>query len=580
MRKAVALALLLAGVLYLTTCAGILLFTRGGSWHGGPFTIKIHHLWVPIELAVLLAALAVTVLIGPFRKGFREEWKRALGRFRAGEGPSFTIFKGKRIIVLLFLLMALGVRAYKLDVLPLEFHKARQYNNALIARSLYCGLCPPGMEPWKKNFFRVNEFFIEPPLMELLAVGGYFVLGGEHLALPGLLSALLWLAGSWFLYRSIERLAARAGALAGTAYYLFLPFAIRSSRCFMPDPLMTVLVIIFIYYLTMYLESGSRRSLLLATLWASLAVFAKCVCIFTVSAAFAAVLLFRERKALADLVKPLVLFTAGVTLPLVLYGTVFLGESAKGKFFGRFFPALIAKPSFYIQWFQMLELVVGIPFIAAGLLALFIAGRGPRALLGGLIGGYGLTCLFFSYHSITHDYYHMLAIPLIALALGQVTGFLFTYLSELLAPRTLHTLAAALLIVLIGAGTLEGASSASRAEGARRVAMYERIGEMVNHSRNTIILDSSYGLPLKFHGWIEGTAWPTSQDFVYMALEKTAPASVKDFLFMLIEREHADYFIITSPGELEKQKGLRELIEKTCSAETITDSFLIYRIRR
>src|SRR5215217_7197244 len=110
----------------------------------------------------------------------------------------------RRTLVLgLLFLAALGLRLDGITSPPLNFEPTREYHAAVIARAYYVdGL---KKEPaWKKRVadsVARREAYIEPRVMEYLAVQSYRLAGGEHLWIPKLMAALFWLLGGVFLYR-------------------------------------------------------------------------------------------------------------------------------------------------------------------------------------------------------------------------------------------------------------------------------------------------------------------------------------------------------------------------------------------
>ena len=151
-----------------------------------------------------------------------------------------------RLLVLFMLVAALLVRLYRLSEPPVDFHQMRQYIGAIVARDFYFA----GNESVSAerrdlaHFTKTHTELLEPQVLPTFAAWGYRVLGGENLWWPRLISVLCWVAGGLILWRLIERAGgAGAGALAGLAFYLFMPYAIMSSRSFQPDSLAWMLML-------------------------------------------------------------------------------------------------------------------------------------------------------------------------------------------------------------------------------------------------------------------------------------------------------------------------------------------------
>jgi len=150
-----------------------------------------------------------------------------------------------RIFMTACFLLALGIRLYDLNDLPLDFHPARQLHSMLKARGMFLENAP-GVPQWRREM-AVSEWKVnsteEPEIMERLAVWVYQAAGSENLWFPRFFSILFWLVGGIGLFLLISDLVGKDGAVIGTLFYLFLPYAVYASRAFMPDPLIVMFII-------------------------------------------------------------------------------------------------------------------------------------------------------------------------------------------------------------------------------------------------------------------------------------------------------------------------------------------------
>jgi len=105
------------------------------------------------------------------------------------------------VLVLLFL-GAFSIRALYVTVPQSDFHLARQYHSANVVRGLYYENLD-SIPEWEKEVARINAEH-EPQggqqIMEQLTYFSYRIVGGEHLWIPQLMSAVFWLIGGAFLY--------------------------------------------------------------------------------------------------------------------------------------------------------------------------------------------------------------------------------------------------------------------------------------------------------------------------------------------------------------------------------------------
>ncbi len=161
---------------------------------------------------------------------------------------------------------------------------------------------------------------------------------------------------------------------------------------------------------------------------------------------------------------------------------------------GRFLPQLLGSSFFWSGWWATAQRVAGAwLWLLAAAGALMARPGLPRRLFAGLWAAYCCTGVVFTYHIATHDYYHLPALIVVALGTGAAVSWI-----EEAAGRTRYrpivTAAAALLILLTAAVWLEQSAKTLRArDRSSELATYQRIGDLLRHSRNTIMLAYDYG---------------------------------------------------------------------------------------
>jgi len=545
------LSLLALAYLFCTTL--IVLSTGGGTWKCGSLAIHLTSMGAPLSTFwyVILAGAFTLMVLNRRTRG-------------ACQSDSVLVPGGRHLlpVLLVFFIIAFMVRLYRIEVPPVEFHPTRQYNNALIARHFFV-MTHGAQEAWQENFYRVEDFYLEPPLIELISTGFYHLLGTENLSVPGLLSICFWLVGALVLYRGARLLAGTDAAIIALFFFLFLPFAIMCSRCFMPDPLMTSLLSLYILMLASFMEKPCRSRLILAAAAGAMAVFAKAGAIFPVITGMAGLLVFWREGRKKVSVPDILLFPVIVVLPAWLYGLVaYGGSSLKGKLWGRFLPSLLGT-SFNLQgWLGMIDSVLGLALLLLALLSLFLFRGTSRILLASLLAGYLFFLLIFNYHSATHDYYHMMLIPLAVIMLGRGGSWACSMACLYYSDKQVRRGACAVAAVLVLAFCTAGVARLTPAEVRSQVALYEKVGEVVHHSRNTFILAPSYGLPLRYHGWVEGFSWPDSRDLRYWAWEGVPVQDPLAYFRKMAGEKKPDYFIVLAPSEWAGQESVSAYVEK------------------
>ena len=423
---------------------------------------------------------------------------------------------------------ALCLRLYGIDKPPMDFTPIRQDHGALLARGLYEWLTTGAMRTLPP------DGIIEPPILEFAASLSYLITGGEDLWIPRLLSVLFWMLGGVFLYLIAKRLVSPNAAIFSVFFYLFVPFSVLASRAFMPDPLMVMMLLAGILTILRYHERPSTRRLLVAAVVSSLAVFVKPgICLFQILGAFAALTAYRQglRKAVVGLSFPT--FAVLAILPTglyYLYGTI-LAEFLQGQAQTKVVPAYVLDPYYWKGWLHSIGEVVGHVAFAGALLGILLCHSGvARVLLAGLWGGYFVFGLVFTYHIQTHVYYSLQLVPVVALSLGSLWDVAARFLRQADPHyyRRTAILGLAVLAALVGVNEHRQIISgiAQQAQGKdfpgeyvghtlvadyeARAEMYREIGEVVHHSRHTILWAPEAGYTLVYHGRIDGAIWPNS----------------------------------------------------------------------
>jgi hypothetical protein len=501
--------------------------------------------------------------------------------------PFFKPWQTTLLVVVLFC-AALGIRLYDLTDLPNDFYMVRQYRGLLMARGMYyAGL--ENAEEWQRQVAISqwqSESLIEPPILEGLVALTYRVIG-EHIWVGRVFSSLFWLAGGLALLLLAKDLSMRMGGLIGLAYYLVLPFGVIASRTFMPDPLMTALMVWSVWALHRWEMHRTWKTAILAGMLTGLAILVKSVIVFPLLGAAAGLLLSRNsfRKMILDWQTWAV---AGATaLPTVIYYIygLFIEGSLGGQFSLRFFPDLLTDPSFYARWLFMMAGFGGfLALFLAWIGILFFRTRATRFLVIGLWIGYIIYGLVFPYHFLTHDYYHLPLIPIIAIGLIPSAEIFIEQIGRLTvnsgADRSTGWGRAALVGLLLFAVAMkmwESRNTMARDGYRHEVAYWQELGQVIGHDKNIIELAGDYGVRLAYFGWVSGRQWPMTAD-VY--LRTLAGQDQPDFSETFAEQtEGMDLFVVTSLPELENQPELGQYLSVHYPLIAEGDGYLIYDLK-
>ena len=463
-------------------------------------------------------------------------------------------------LALLIALLALGaaLRLLNLNAPPLDFHSTRQLRNSLVARAIYYDLQPQA-DPQKRVLAESFERAVgqyEPPVTETIAGLTYLLIGRESFAVPRVYGTIFWLLAGVALFDLVRRALGPATALVSLAYYLVLPFAVQSSRSFQPDPLMTAAFVAGLSFLYRWTEAQTWKWAILAAALLGFAVLVKIVIVFLViGAAIAAVWMVHGPRFWKS--AQVWTMELSMALPALAY-YVFGHPGRSSEYFLSWTVTLlklIASPHFYADWLGFVGSLLGLVVVFLGLAGTILAPPRLRGILIGLWLGYLLYGLMLPFQMYTHSYYHLQLVPVVAMgfaplveaAIARATG---------LTPGGKAALAALATVLL--AYQSWAARSVLVAEDFSGVpGTWVAIGEAIPADAEVIALIQDYGYDLMYWGWRKVALWPYSTE---LAEIKNADRDLGLQFADLTAGK--DYFLVTAFGQLDKQPGLKEILDE------------------
>jgi hypothetical protein len=478
---------------------------------------------------------------------------------------SFFPVKGFARFLLLVCLFAaaLGVRVYHIGDPPLNFHPTRQYRSAFLARAIYFEQSHSVTEDERQLAQANKPAILEPPLMEYMASWLYQISGKENLVIPRLMSIVFWLLAAAFLYVLSECSLSPDAAITSTAFFLFLPFGIYASRSFQPDPLMVMVFLAAVLAIFKYRQDSSTYMLAAAIALSALAIFIKPVCVFPIWLVFISTSVTENGVRATLRSAGILIFLSLSILPALLfygYGLFVAGFwKNQVQVHGTFLPHLFLEGFYWQGWLRLIFNVIGFGALIAALLGIpLVRQRLTKGLLVGLWGGYVVFGLFFTYAIHTHDYYHLMLIPIVALSLGATIGVILSAVSS--TARFWRWTAWGILLFVLALYMSAVSKNLGSSGFESQVAIWEDIGDRVSHSTNTVILARHYGKPLKYHGKVAGSNWPHHDDFRAATLMRTRMERGKQRLDSLISSRSPEYFIVTDLAALDNQQDLKKAL--------------------
>lgn len=411
--------------------------------------------------------------------------------------------------------VALAIRLDGITAPPFDNAVARQFHAAMVARAYYVDRSELTVAQQRvADVWDEDVELIEPPVMELLAVGGYHAVGREALWIPRTLSAVLWALGAILLYLLALRLQRPPAALAACAVYLFLPFGVIASRAFQPDPLLVVIMLLAVLAIVRDDEEPSWGRLAAATAASSVALFLKPGIAAPFLFAVFVLLAIRRtdlRSTATDGRLPVFALSVVPMFAWYVYGSVvdsFLG----GHFRDKVSPSLLLEWSFWSSWWNQLVYVltwpVGRELLAMAVVAACVAGVAltkpgrPRALLVALWVGYVLFGLVFTLHISTHNYYSLPVVPIVALSLGSLLDAGFERLRLPASTATGLVAVGTAAVAVAVAWRLHPVFTDPVYD--EKAARYRAVGRAADHTPRALYVDEHYGDPASYYGWMSG----------------------------------------------------------------------------
>jgi 4-amino-4-deoxy-L-arabinose transferase-like glycosyltransferase len=498
-------------------------------------------------------------------------------------------FRPQTWFVTLIILIALGGGIRLLDITdpPLDFQPSRQLRNSLVARDIYYSLLPSATaeERALTELFASSVGQYEPPIIESVVAVSYFVAGGETIAVARIWETMFWLAAGIALFDLMRRTTSTWASLFALAYYMVLPFSVQSSRSFQPDPLMTSAFVIGIYFLYRWSETyvqelapaaegqkATWRYAILAGIFLGFATLVKIVIAFFAGGAAIALVLFTIGK---DFWKSKQVWAMAVLM--VLPAFIFYILLSSGRSTEYFFAwtvtllKLITSTDFYTKWLAFIGSLFGLTVIFLSIAGALIASPRMRWLLISLWVGYLLYGLTLPFQMYTHSYYHIQLIPIVALGLAVVANPLIESVAGMGAVRSVPFI---LLVVVVFGYQAWIARSVLAAESFRHEPeFWGNVGKQIPVDGETIALTQDYGFRVMLWGWRSVDLWPLVTEL------GEVKNGGKDFSEQFAElTDGREYFLVTAFGQLEKQPGLKKILDAyPVLAEG--DGYVLYDLR-
>jgi 4-amino-4-deoxy-L-arabinose transferase-like glycosyltransferase len=486
------------------------------------------------------------------------------------------------IAFITIILLGLGLRFLDLTDPPLDFHAWRQLRSATIARGMYYSMSSQVMDEEAETAISLGKTFekLEPEIFERIVALTYLVMGKEYLPVARIWAIVFWLVGGVFLYDLSRRLFSPSSALITIAYYMTLPFAVTSSRSFLPDIPMTMWLILSTYALYRWSEEHSWIWTILAGVFSGIAILTKVFAVFPVF--FVASLVVLTSWGIKAALRNPQVWAVGaisVLLPTSYYLVQTLDRA--GGYLQDWvfaFAHLLITVSFYIRWLSVLDGLFGFPFIILGLIGVLITGKRARVVLLGLWLGYLFVGLSVPSLILSHTYYNTLLIPIVALSLAPIADLIVIRMTDRSLP--LKGLLALIGLCAMGYLAVISRNDLLSVNYREEVKGWVKMGRELPKNASMIGITHDYNTRLRYYGLQYVALWPNVTDYEMQILAGGNYDPTDESIITEFERRTKgfDYFIVTNFAELNSQPVLKSILNDRYST-IMGEGYVLYDLR-
>lgn len=174
-----------------------------------------------------------------------------------------------------------------------------------------------------------------------------------------------------------------------------------------------------------------------------------------------------------------------------------------------------------------------------------------RGFLLGIWAGYLICGFVFSYHYMTHYYYHLPAIPLLGISIGALAEYVFRWIRKVKVLKYLAWVGVASVLI---AGLFLGYEKLAEEDYHHEPGWYANVASFIERDAKVISLSQNYSYRIAYYGWIHPRNWPGTIDFEHAALQGADPEPFSEHFANYTAAY--DYFLVTQMDEFKRQEEL------------------------
>jgi hypothetical protein len=498
--------------------------------------------------------------------------------------------------------LGIGLRIFDLTDEPIAYYPLRQLQGAVIARGIYFELLTDVDEALRQKAMAMEHSLVEhePRILQHIVAYTYYLVGNEIPWVATFYNTFFWMIGGLVLFALAYRMANSnqqeevsiqkirtanwLSAYLALTYYMTLPFSVITSRSFQPDPGMVMFIILASYSIYRFSETPKWIWAILSGLFSGLAILVKVMAFGPILGVTIAMLLYsygpRNLRDLPSAIKALVFQPKHWLLGLLMITPAFLFYTGRAERVSSYtsgwmvsLVGLLFTPSLYLNWAKLvIELFHPLALISAGVGLWFARGRN-RALLLGLWLGYVLYGLFFPYQIGTHDYYHLMLVPIVALSM---IPFFKVFISRLIvASKFWKICIISTILLLIGYYSVQTIYFYAREDYRWLPDTWQVIASQIPSDGKVIAVTEDFGMRLLYYGWRNVDIWPNINQIEVRELRGKS----KPFEELFTQQTKGKkYFLVTDFDEFDQQVELKKYLNEHYTILSESDSWILYNL--
>lgn len=479
------------------------------------------------------------------------------------------------LAAILLVLAGFGIRMVDLYDQPLDFHPTRQLRGAIVARSIYYSIDPQADPELRSKAvtFAGKTGQYEPPLLEYMVAFAYKFMGGENLWVARVINSFFWVVGGIALFLLAARMTNSGAALISLMYYLFLPFAIQASRSFQPDPGMVMCLLLCLYALYRWSYHQIWKWVIWTGLFGGMAVLTKAVAgyMIAVTSIFTVLATLGLKRSFT---KVQVWFMAALLIAPTLVFYLLQNQGRATEYFSSWTIALshlLYDPATYVRWFNLIQSLMGISVLVLAAAGVVISKSRERTFLIALWIGYLIYGLTVPYQMYTHNYYHLMFIPLLALSITPTFQLILNKINAQKVVWRILFIASLLVVVAFLAGST--AQNFVVDDYRHEPAYWQKIGSQLPEDGKILALTQDYGYRLLYYGWRKVVLWRPSGELELAELRGWEKEFEDHFSNKIAGM---DYFLVTAFNQFDKQPQLKEYLYANYPIFSEAKGYLIF----